>query len=96
MPSLEIKPDGTSGTGALALLVTVWLLALITGCLVFHAYEHAANYEIPPFLIDVFVRVCEFAAGGTAIGAGIGLAVHETNKRIETAKKEAPKIEMKD
>lgn len=100
MPSIDLEPGNGTGGSTIAVLITVWIMVMMTAALIFHAYEHAASYEIPQFLIDMFVRICEVAVGGTALGAGIGLALHTTNLRIDTHKRECehvqPQIEVVD
>ena len=83
MPSINFEPgDGKSGA-ALALGVVIWLGLVMTLMLGFDAYSHREAYVIPQFMVDLFVHICMLAVGGTTLGAGIGLAIHSTNKRIE-------------
>lgn len=61
----------------LAAVISTWLIIAMSGCVIWDAYCHRADYQIPNFLIDLFVHVCEMTVGGIAIGTSVGFAIRK-------------------
>lgn len=93
----EAENDGSGkGSPAVPALVTCWVLVLMTAMIAanYHAQISGRHYEIPQFLVDIFVYTVQITvgagAGGTAIAAA-ATVLKVMEKRKTTGDSSPPK-----